>query len=339
MEAPSSQTETSVAMNKIQVPTFSLPELRAGKCKDEFRNCLEKMGVFYLKNIGIAEASHARAVHAAMDFFISGSEEDKRKVTNTIPDIRRGYARLEGESTARVTNTGEYSDYSMAYSMGLSGNLFPSPEFERAFNFYFEETYSAAQTTAREVLTTIGANHPGGIDRLVDSCDPLLRLRYFPDVPQDRCAEREPLRMAPHYDLSIVTLIQQTPCANGFVSLQCHAGDRQILLPHCPDATIVLCGAVASIVSGGKVKAPRHQVRAPTSEYRVGSARTSSVFFLRPSADFRFSVSVAKACDLDVSLPGPTATFKEWISGNYVTMHTKESAARGVPEPYTADQK
>jgi deacetoxycephalosporin-C synthase/deacetoxycephalosporin-C hydroxylase len=132
--------------------------------------------------------------------------------------------------------------------------------------------------------------------------------------------------MAPHYDLSIVTLIHQTPCANGFVSLQARIGDAMVDLPYRQDAIIVMCGAVASIVSGGAVLAPRHHVGAPTADKREGSARTSSVFFLRPRADFTFSVPEARRCGLDVSLDGETATFAEWIGLNYVTMHTSAAA-------------
>jgi deacetoxycephalosporin-C synthase len=90
---------------------------------------------------------------------------------------------------------------------------------------------------------------------------------------------------------------------------------------------IVFCGAVATIVSEGRVKAPLHQVVSPTRELRKGSGRTSSVFFLRPRADFRFSVPRAKGYGLDVSLKGPMATFNEWIGGNYETMLTATAAA------------
>jgi deacetoxycephalosporin-C synthase/deacetoxycephalosporin-C hydroxylase len=90
--------------------------------------------------------------------------------------MRRGYSALEAESTAQVTNTGEYTDYSMSFSMGISGNLFPSPEFETVWTAYFDRLYTAARETARVVLNSTGTYDGGDMETLLD-CDPVLRLR------------------------------------------------------------------------------------------------------------------------------------------------------------------
>jgi isopenicillin N synthase-like dioxygenase len=312
-------------MTNTAVPAFSLTDLRAGLRKDEFRSCLSEKGVFYLTDYGASEADHQFATDTAMNFFEHGSAEEKDSVTTRTPTIRRGYSGLEAESTAQVTSTGEYSDYSMSFSMGVGGNLFPSPEFEKVWTHYFDLLYGITRTVAREVLDAVGSEPEGGMDKLLD-CDPVLRLRYFPEVPEHRVAEEEPLRMAPHYDLSIITLIRQTPCANGFVSLQAKIGDAMVSLPFVQDAIVVMCGAVASLVSGGAVLAPKHHVVAPTADKRIGSDRTSSVFFLRPSPDFTFSIPEARRCGFDVSLTGETATFEDWIGRNYITMHTSAAA-------------
>ena len=110
--------------------------------------------------------------------------------------------------------------------------------------------------------------------------------------------------------------------ANGFISLQCDVNGSYVDLPPIPDCMVVFCGAVASLVSKGNIKAPRHQVAAPPITQRIGSSRTSSVLFLRPHPDFRFSVPLAKACGLDVDLAGETATFGDWIGGNYVKLRS-----------------
>jgi deacetoxycephalosporin-C synthase len=313
-------------MRNGTAPIFSLIGLQKGLRQDELRSCLMEKGVFYLKEHGISETEHQVARETTMNFFEHGSEEGKASVTNAIPGIRRGYSKLEAESTAKVTNTGKYSDYSMAYSMGISGNLFPSAEFEKVWTLYFGRVYGAAQDVAREVLKAIGACCEGGIDSFLD-CDPVMRFRYYPEVPEYRCSEQEPLRMAPHYDLSIVTLIHQTPCPNGFVSLQCEVGGTFVDLPPMPDSLVVVCGAILTLVSRGKAKAPKHQVLSPSSTQRLGSSRTSTVFFLRPKSDFTFSIPLAKAFGFDISLAGDTATFKDWIGGNYINLHTKPEGA------------
>ncbi|MEU1054491.1 2OG-Fe(II) oxygenase family protein [Streptomyces sp. NPDC005876] len=313
-------TDTAVP----RVPIFSLTELKRGADQEAFRECVTEAGVFYLTDCGVREQDHRLATDTAMDFFEHGTPQEKKAVTTNIPTMRRGYSALEAESTAQVTRTGTYTDYSMSFSMGVGGNLFPSQRFEEVWTDYFAGLYTAARETAEVVLEATGTydgSDGRDIDTLLD-CDPVLRLRYFPEVPEHRVAEHEPRRMAPHYDLSIVTLIHQTPCANGFVSLQAEIGGELVDLPHVPEAVIVLCGAIAPLVTQGAVPAPRHHVRSPGADRREGSGRTSSVFFLRPSTDFSFSVPKARAYGLEVdTLDGETATFGDWIGTNYVTMH------------------
>jgi deacetoxycephalosporin-C synthase/deacetoxycephalosporin-C hydroxylase len=300
---------------------ISLAELRQGLHQEELRKCVTETGLFYLTEYGISEEDHRLATDVAMDVFERSTQEEKQALTTKNGTIRRGFSGLEAESTALVTNNGEYSDYSMCFSMGISHNLFPSPRFEAVWTDYFNRLYCVAQETSRAVLNSTGTYEGGSMEELLD-CDPVLRLRYFPEVPEHRVAERVPLRMAPHYDLSIVTLIHQTPCANGFVSLQAKIAGELVDLPVVPDAVLVMCGAVATVVTQGAVPATEHHVAAPPAHMRVGSGRTSSVFFLRPRPTFTFSVPKARKYGLNVSLAADTATFGEWIGINYLEMLT-----------------
>jgi deacetoxycephalosporin-C synthase/deacetoxycephalosporin-C hydroxylase len=316
------------SMARAPVPVISLAELRRGLHREELRRCVTEQGLFYLTEYGVSDEDHRLATDAAMDVFEHSTPEEQQALATKIGTIRRGYSGLGTESTARSTNIGEYSDYAMAFSMGLSNNLFPSPRFEQVWTDYFDRLHGVALEVARAVLGSTGTCDGGYLEALLD-CDPVLRLRYFPEVPEHRVAEREPLRMAPHYDLSIITLIHQTPCANGFVSLRAELADGLVDLPVVPDAVVVLCGAVATLVTLGAVPAPRHHVAAPPADLRVGSDRTSSVFFLRPSPTFAFSVPRAREYGLDVSLAADTATFGEWVGTNYIAMH----ALPGSPTP------
>jgi deacetoxycephalosporin-C hydroxylase len=315
-------------MAHVKISEISLAGLRQGLHQEELRKCATEIGVFYLTEYGVSEEDHRLATEVAMDVFERFTPKEKQALTTNISTIRRGFSGLEAESTAIVTNTGEYSDYSMCFSMGVSHNLFPSQRVEEIWTDYFNRLYGVAQEAARAVLNSTRTYDGGDMEALLD-CDPLLRLRYFPEVPEHRVAERVPLRMAPHYDLSIVTLIHQTPCANGFVSLQVMIAGEVVDLPAVPESVVVLCGAVAPLVTQGAVPAPKHHVAAPPAHMRVGSSRTSSVFFLRPRPTFTFSVPNARKYGLDVSLDADTATFGEWIGTNYQAMQT-------LPESGTA---
>lgn len=308
-------------MTQVEIPDFSLSELSKQVAGDKLGKCVRDMGFFYVTGCGVSEEDHRLARSAAMDFFMSSTPEERQTLTTTNRTIRRGYSELESESTAVVTNTGDYSDYSMCFSMGMQHNLFPSPEFEEIWTRYFTGLYAVARETARAVVNSTGSYDGGDIVELLN-CDPVLRLRYFPEVPDHRVAELVPLRMAPHYDLSIITLIHQTPCVNGFVSLHAEIRGEYVELPVVPNTMLAICGAVATVVTQGAIPAPKHCVAAPPAHMRTGSGRTSSVFFLRPRPTFTFSVPQARKYGLDISLPSDIATFADWIGGNYVAMKT-----------------
>jgi isopenicillin N synthase-like dioxygenase len=304
------------------VPVFSLVDLQNDLYKSEFPQCLSEKGVFYLTDHNMSESKFQNFGTTTIDFFNEGTDQDKTKVFNKNPATRRGFTELESESTAKISDNGSYTDYSMCYSMGMSDNLFPSSEFEQVWTTHFQEMHNLAKIIAHEVLRATGDYSESSMQSLLD-CDPLLRFRYFPEVPEHRCAESEPLRMAPHYDLSIVTLIHQTKCDNGFVSLRCNFGGTLVELPPIPNAIIVMGGAVATVISGGKVKAPIHQVHAPHRMQSVGSSRTSHVFFLRPKPEFEFSVPLANSLGLKIAFDQKIATFQDWVGGMYRNLGTR----------------
>jgi isopenicillin N synthase-like dioxygenase len=308
-------------MTEIDSATFTFSEIISGSPLAPLRRQLIERGFIYVTEHPISASLHENYLDATMNFFKNGSAQEKQALKPARKELRRGFSDLEAESTALVMNSGKYSDYSMCYSMGASNNLFPSRRFEAAWVDYFNVSNAFAINIARAILQHSGGLAPSVGDEL-DRCDPLLRFRYFPDVPEERVAEKEPMRMASHYDLSILTLIQQTPCANGFTSLQAHIGGEMVDLPAKREAILVLCGAVATLASNGALPAPRHHVASPPADKRIGSARTSSVFFLRPNPAFSFSVGEARGYGLDVSLKQERATFADWIGFNYVTMHT-----------------
>jgi hypothetical protein len=48
-------------MTNTKVPIFSLLDLQNGRHRDEFCKCLEKMGIFYLRDYSVPEAEHQLA--------------------------------------------------------------------------------------------------------------------------------------------------------------------------------------------------------------------------------------------------------------------------------------
>jgi isopenicillin N synthase-like dioxygenase len=117
-------------------------------------------------------------------------------------------------------------------------------------------------------------------------------LRYFqyPDVPKRACADSPgagPDRMAAHFDMDVVTLLHQTPCDNGFVSLEALIGEDYVKLPAIRGTLVVNLGEILRLLTGGRVKATVHRVVRPPMRLHAGSARDVLVFFQAPPLNAR----------------------------------------------------
>lgn len=277
-----------------------------GELAKAFLHCLRATGIMYLTNCELDDAVHEPAYRAVMEFFLSSPPEERAKLTGAM---RRGFIPLEGESVAKVMNNGHFADYSMAFSMGSADNVFPSSSFAEVWTRYYDQV---SMTGARlvNVATTVLRIPP------VTAFDNLLRCRHYPDVPEHRAAELEPMRIAAHHDVSFFTLIHQTPCANGFVSNQCCVGNAFVGVPTVPNTIIAQVGALLAILTEGDARCPPHRVAAPPRRLLKGSARNASIMFLRPPPDYPFSVSTAHRLGFAERLRGKTARFGDWIGAN-----------------------
>jgi hypothetical protein len=114
------------------------------------------------------------------------------------------------------------------------------------------------------------------------------------------------------------------------LSLQFEADGVYTNVPAVPDALLVICGTVATLVSEGQIKPPRHHVVAPGENDRVGSGRTSSVLFLRSNSNFEFDVKKARVYGFKVILEGDRATFGGWM-GWELCQDKEDVENNGIP--------
>ena len=112
-----------------------------------------------------------------------------------------------------------------------------------------------------------------------------LRFLQYPDVPAAACAGRPGNvddRMAAHFDMDVITLLHQTPCDNGFVSLEARHGDTFYKVPAIRGTLVVNLGEIIRLLTGGRVRATVHRVVRPPLDLQHGSARDVTVFFQAP---------------------------------------------------------
>jgi deacetoxycephalosporin-C synthase/deacetoxycephalosporin-C hydroxylase len=202
----------------MSISTFSLRELEAAVSnkgtKDsliqDYMQCVTSKGIFFLSDCGLDDEVHRAAREVVMDFFLNGSDDDKQRMK--VPS-RRGFIGLGLESLAKVTHSGQYPDFSVSYLMGAHDNVFPSPVFESIWTQYYAAVSATGSRLINLTLKVFSLAPVGEYDSH-------LRFRYYPDLPKERAAEFQPLRIAAHHDASWFTLIHQTACPNGFISNQ-----------------------------------------------------------------------------------------------------------------------
>lgn len=89
------------------------------------------------------------------------------------------------------------------------------------------------------------------------------------------------------FDLDVITLLHQTPCDNGFVSLEAKLGEHFYKVPAIRGTLVVNLGEIIRLLTGGKVKATVHRVVRPPKNQHRGSARDVAVFFQAPPLNAR----------------------------------------------------
>jgi isopenicillin N synthase-like dioxygenase len=114
--------------------------------------------------------------------------------------------------------------------------------------------------------------------------DPVSVLRFldYPDLAGG-------IRMGPHLDDTLITVLHQSVPVNGFAALQVRLPGEDVWRSVAPsdDVFVVNVGETLTFLSGGRVVATRHQVVAPPPELAEGSARTSLAYFHLPNWDAR----------------------------------------------------
>jgi len=288
---------------------------------DELSTCVANQGFFYITDYGVSEEEHAQPAKAVMNFFDNASAEEKYNVICKQKAVRRGFTELECEHSTKSVVDGPSTDYVMKYSMGGYGNLFPNEVFESTWTKYYKTMEPIADEIAWLMLKAVDPT------RAIIPVEHLFRFLYYPDVPPHRAYENEPLRIAAHYDVSIITMIHQTPCPNGFISLQCDIDGKFVDTPTITGSMLIQCGAIMALLTNGKAKVPRHQVLAPPLARMVGSNRTSSVFFVRPLPNFPVDLALARRCGMAPSVVGDKSTFGEWVGAVYTEIHGADGNA------------
>jgi deacetoxycephalosporin-C synthase/deacetoxycephalosporin-C hydroxylase len=301
------------------VPVLDLAILRGANGTGEqrkglvaLREAVTHSGFFYVKNHGISEEEIEAISNSTRSFF--GQPEEYKKAFDRHQQVR-GYTGYRFESTARFFGTGKGKDLCMKYTIGpeltpeevreritseediasnaYSPNIFPDSGFREVWANYYDRVHRASMALLEALgealeLDTESRNVWG--EMLIEKSCGELRFFQYPDVPRIACADipgNGADRMAAHFDMDVITLLHQTPCENGFISLEAKIGEEFVKIPAIRGALVVNLGEVLRLLTGGQIKATVHRVVRPPQSQHFGSARDVLVFFQAPPLNAR----------------------------------------------------
>jgi len=336
----------SIEMSANMFPTFDLLAMEAatasgGQARVEvllsLKTALKEQGLLYVTNTGVNVDRIAEEVRLVTEPVMNlPPEETASFVTKGIP--MSGLSRFEAESVAKLTGHGSYADHCAKWSYNHTGDLnrLP-PDADGSFKCTWASAHAAWDGIAVRLLALMGqALNLTDNDRWQElfasgKRSAILRMLRYPDVSEERASDAGgPVeRLAPHHDSGVITLLHQTPCANGFVSLQGLIEDEWVGVPAVKDSLVVNFGEVLSMLTDGEVKATMHRVLSPSRDQLIGSARRSLVMFWQPPPDFivkplkdsTFSSAISDSKDM---------TFSEWYRNMVAKLHRQPSQSAAL---------
>mmetsp|Transcript_28581 Transcript_28581/g.51958 ORF Transcript_28581/g.51958 Transcript_28581/m.51958 type:complete len:335 (-) Transcript_28581:177-1181(-) len=331
-------------MSASRFPIFDLLALESataanGQPRDEalhsLRTALKEQGLLYVTNTGVNVDSLAEQVKHVTEPVMNLPPDETASLTSRgVP--MSGLSRFEAESVAKVMGKGSYSDLCAKWSYNHTGdlNVLP-PDADGSFRCAWASAHAAWDDIAVRLLALIGQaldlTENARWQELFRNGQRMatLRLLRYPDVSPERASDAGgPVeRMAPHHDIGVITLLHQTPCANGFVSLQGLVEDEWVGVPAVRDSLVVNFGEVLSMLTDGAVKATMHRVLSPSRDQLIGSARRSLVMFWQPPPDFIVKpLKDTTYGDTDAT----DLTFSEWFRNAFARLHKQPSQSAAV---------
>ena len=276
----------------------------------ELRRGLFETGFFLLRDTVVPRSLLDRVRDRTLQFMTLPSEE-KMKYRGKL----RGWTDFEEESAqAGYGDGGNDRDACQKYSMGpivseeqrgaapeyydapegrdnFLPNLFPGEEFRRDWEEYYVLMESLCGRLLDRIRQLLQLD-PGTWEKQTSSPTSVMRFLAYP-------ACDHPLRMAAHYDDTLLTIIHQSVPPNGFAALQVQleqGSDWQSVVPN-DDEFVVNVGEALTFLSGGVVRATKHRVIGPPADQVTGSERTSLAFFQLPNWNAKLWPARAEGMD------------------------------------------
>ncbi len=263
----------------------------------------ENLGFLYITGHGV-DLELIAQLFARSEQFFSQSESEKRKCSYRAP-VPRGFIGLDRENFACLAGETKPNDLVEKLRFGpmLSAdalqdpyyntrdaktlcfaNMWPEsvPELQPLVSQYFEAMERLMRTLLR--LFAVALNLPPSFFRdKTDRHTSILSLNRYPFVAHPK---RNQIRIAPHTDLDLFTIVAQDAEAGGLEILS-PLTQNWLSVPPLPDALVVNVGDALTFWTNGKWRSTMHRVVLPPPQLHTPALRPrhSLAFFVGANYD------------------------------------------------------
>lgn len=290
-----------------------------------------KDGAFRLTGHALT-ANRVAEVGSLVDQFFDLSDAEKRLTPRLDNDgDPRGYSGYEEENVYALSGTDGPPDPIEKFSIGGSNNIFPArPEgMKLLLENFFAESTALARQIFRLLAIALELPDPEFFAPFLTHSRDSMRFLNYPAYTRPLAGQ---LRMAPHTDMGVFSLIFPTDAPGGLEYL--FDGAWRAVQPGA--GVIVHIGDTLMEWTNGRLLSNVHRVAIPDPAQAAESRRRSIVFFqmlnfetpMRPleiKPSLRSEVEISSKTK-DKGEPEPVINFGEYLSKKMGAMNRKETA-------------
>ena len=318
----------------MELPTISSSELS----EDSLRRVFDKFSGFYI-SIPDEIWNERLKIEQAMNLFESREDKERfclNKLEGVNPSFFGGYVFSGTENTAAALSSAHNDptkklrkDMASKFTPQTLSDMFSNKtdedrffnenegiakDYEELCNTFevFREFITELSLKLSKIVSDIYSDELNGVEL---KCSFLLRYLNYGEASTDDDSDN--IRMGAHADVSLMTIISEIGCPNGFHSLQLKFGDKWISVPPKKKAILVQFGEILRYISKGQINSMLHRVIMPPTNLNQGSNRSSLIMFIIPSDDVKFYTLDGAFPQIHKALQSKLVTYKDLIAEVY----------------------
>lgn len=297
---------------------------------DRVLQAFSETGFIYIINHGILDVDTETSIEVAKSFF--GLSTYEKNLYQSKDSAKRGYSNYESDNFACLAGDIKPNDLVEKFRVGPIH--IPSTNLREAKKYFFPNDLPKLFYPATPIyycklcsvtwkllsILEISLGLPEGFfTNKMRKHTSIMTMNHYPHLSEDMAIQPGQLRIAEHTDVSMLTIVTQSPTFDG--------GGLEILLPsgewhpvqYLPGSLIINIGDCLMEWTRGKLKSTKHRVSLPKlQKIPLDNSRFSIAFFVSPDFNAPLSWPSSEKDSLDRSLDNviekssSSITYSQW---------------------------